>query len=74
MTIEESKKILEEVILSDGTLHSTLWYLDYDPGPSLDPEFGGGKACLDGEFTADQLEAIAIYMRTFTCKHLKQLS
>jgi hypothetical protein len=43
------------VCLDDGSLYSIGWYLNWDPGNK--------DADLDGQFSADQLEAIAWWMR-----------
>lgn len=45
-----------KIIAKDGGLYDLSWYLCWHPGV----EEG---ARLDGEFTADDLEAICIYMR-----------
>lgn len=55
MTIEEAIEILKDDIQEDGGLYGLGWYLNWDP---LD-----NYAVLDGYFNADQLEAIAVYMR-----------
>lgn len=47
----------EDVIQPDGSLYSGGWYLEW---PSLKNH---GEAQLDGRFTADELEAIAWWMR-----------
>lgn len=54
MDINKAKEHLKDVIEDDG-LHSLGWYLAYTNGNS--------KATLDGEFTAEDLEAIACYMK-----------
>lgn len=63
MTLEEAKKILTERLepglVPDG-LDSHYDYLCY--------RHGDETACLDGDFGADQLEAIAIYMRATSAK------
>lgn len=48
---------VKDAIHEDGHLYDLGWYLCWWP----DEE----KACLDGEFTADELEAIANHMRFF---------
>jgi hypothetical protein len=55
MTYAEATERLKKHIMPDGGLFSLGWYLLWHPN---DPE-----ACLDGDFTADDLLAIAIYMR-----------
>ena len=55
MNREEAEKILADCIKSDGTLYNLGAYLSW----SLSYE----EATLDGEFSADQLEAIAWWMR-----------
>ena len=57
MTPAEAKKVLSEMRLSqfnDRVLFSLGWYLSVGAGE---------KATLDGGFTADELEAIAVWMR-----------
>lgn len=58
MTLEEAKEILKDYY-EDGDLvwksDKCLEYLDYIKGDD--------SSCLDGNFTADELEAIAIIMR-----------
>lgn len=49
------KEILKDAICEDGKLHDMGWYLNWCPGMET--------ATLDGEFTADDLEAIACWMR-----------
>ncbi len=56
MTNEEARKVLEGMDLNEFTtkrLYSVSWYL------CVYPEGG----TLDGEFTSDQPEAIAMWMR-----------
>lgn len=55
MTFEEAGIYLADAVQPDGNLYQLGWYLQYDAG--LD------TATLDGEFSADDLEAIAAYMR-----------
>lgn len=57
MTFDEAKEHLEGAINPDGGLYSLGWYLNWLPGRST--------ACLDGDFEAKDLEAIAIYMRDY---------
>jgi len=45
----------DNIIQDNGGLHSLGWYLNWEAGDS--------EACLDGQFTADELEAIAWWMR-----------
>ena len=63
MTLEEAKKILEPVLEANGRLSWSLEKnVDYQFGfVSYFP--GDDSAALDGTFTADELEAIAVYMR-----------
>lgn len=51
----QARELLEGAISTDGGLHSLGWYLAWNPGRE--------NATLDGEFTADDLEAIAWWMR-----------
>jgi len=55
MTLDEAKEHLSDCTASDGRLYSLGWYLSWDVGDLC--------AVLDGEFTPNDLEAIAIYMR-----------
>jgi hypothetical protein len=62
MNEPEAIKILElnvgsrdKLFKEDGCLFSLGWYLSWD--------IGDDKATLDGEFSADELEAIAWWMR-----------
>lgn len=56
MTLEQATKHLKDKIdPKDGGLYSLGWYLSWSP-TDVD-------ACLDGQFTPDDLEAIAAYMR-----------
>lgn len=55
MDIEKAKAHLAEIITENGGLEDPVNYLSYTPG--------AGSASLDGEFTAEDLEAIAIFMR-----------
>lgn len=50
-----ARKILEGSIQPDGGLYSLGWYLGW--------KRGDGHATLDGQFTPDDLEAIAWWMR-----------
>lgn len=54
MTLDEAVKRLGKAVTETG-LYSLGWYLGYNAGD--------GYAVLDGDFTADDLEAIAVYMR-----------
>jgi hypothetical protein len=56
MTLEEAKKILNTDVQSNGSLYCLGRYLEFNP---KFPE----TATLDADFTADELEAIAVYMR-----------
>lgn len=62
MNKQEAYKRLKKVITPDGNLYSLNWYLSYNKGAK--------DACLDGAFTADDLEAIAWWIRH--SKHLKR--
>ena len=56
MDFTEADKILkDEVKTPSGGLFSLGWYLHWDKSDDF--------ATLDGEFTADELEAIACWMR-----------
>jgi membrane-bound inhibitor of C-type lysozyme len=56
MTLDQARKIIKpDVIQPDGSLYSLGWYLAWTRGAS--------DATLDGIFTADELEAIAVLMR-----------
>lgn len=56
-----ARKILGSAIAEDNGLNSLGWYLAW--GPTWGPRWGRLSATLDGEFTADELEAIAWWMR-----------
>ena len=51
----KARKILDDDIQKDGGLYSLGWYLSWSPDRDI--------ACLDGEFSTDDLEAIAWWMR-----------
>jgi hypothetical protein len=55
MNDPEARELLGDAIKSDNGLHSLGWYLAWTPGDKA--------AVLDGQFTADELEAIAWWMR-----------
>ncbi|MEE7625455.1 hypothetical protein V3O24_04715 [Methylobacter sp. Wu8] len=56
MDEEKVRKIIEpEIFKEDGGLYDLGWYLSWNKGDE--------SATLDGEFTADDLEAIAWWMR-----------
>lgn len=55
MNIDEARIILADEIMPEGGLFSLGWYLSWKVGKE--------DAVLDGQFTADQLEAIALVMR-----------
>lgn len=55
---EQARAHLAEEIQPDGGLHNLGWYLSWHRGEST--------ATLDGVFTADDLEAIATWMRAHT--------
>ena len=56
MTEDEARELLSDSIQTDGSLDNLSLYLYYMPGEGL-------TATLDGDFTADDLEAIACWMR-----------
>lgn len=56
MELAIAKGILKDNIYKDGLDRSSLGYMFYENGEE--------KATIDGEFTADELEAVAIYMRS----------
>jgi len=55
MNEQKAREILEDSVQEDNTLHHLGWYLSWR----------GGEACavLDGDFDADDLEAIAWWMK-----------
>lgn len=55
MTYEEAKALLGDAIKPDGSFYSLGYYGLWSPGDDT--------ATLDGEFTADELEAVAVVMR-----------
>lgn len=55
MTEEDAMRILGESVHADNSLYSLGWYLCWIPKEA--------SATLDGEFSADELEAIAWWMR-----------
>lgn len=55
MTLDEAKEYLADEIQPDGSLYDLGWYLYFVVGDE--------RATLDGAFSADDLEAIAAYMR-----------
>lgn len=52
--------ILKDCVRHDGGLYSPGWFLNW--------QVGDQKATLDGEFTVDELEAIALHMRRENAK------
>ncbi len=50
-----ARQILETTIQPDNGLHDLCWYLNWFPGHE--------EVTLDGGFNADDLEAIAWWMR-----------
>lgn len=54
MTFDEAKAHLKKVIDGDG-LYDASWYLYFSPI--------NDQATLDGYFSAEDLEAIAVFMR-----------
>lgn len=57
MTIEEARTILGEKIKEDNSLDDLSQYLSWNVNSK--------EACLDAYFTADELEAIAVWMRRY---------
>lgn len=57
MTERQARKILRDYILCENSLSQD------DEYPHIDWLIGNKTASIDGEFTADQLEAIAWWMR-----------
>lgn len=55
MDAKAAHDVVAPWITPDGGLQGDGEYLSWQPGDET--------ACLDGHFTADQLEAIAAYMR-----------
>lgn len=55
MTLDEARKILGSQIGESGDLNESVPHLFYGNGDET--------ACLDGDFSADDLEAIAVFMR-----------
>ena len=56
MTYQEAcEKLSNEIIKETGDLYNSNWYLRYNKGDR--------DAVLDGEFNADDLEAIAVFIR-----------
>ena len=58
MSLDEAKVILKDSINDDGGLFNLGHYIAW--------ERGEGEVTLDCRFTADELEAIAVYMRSDT--------
>jgi hypothetical protein len=56
MDENEARKILDKAV-EDRGLYDAAWYLNWN--------MGRPDATLDGRFTADELEAIAWWMRNF---------
>lgn len=52
--LEQAEEILKPWIQEDGSLDSGCIYSPF--------EIGSPEICLDGRFTADQLEALSVYM------------
>lgn len=50
-----AKEAVSSCALPDGSLHDSGWYLDWSKGSQ--------QATLDGDFTLEELEAIAAWMR-----------
>jgi hypothetical protein len=59
MNEDKAREILEdgEFIITDSSLSGSWEYVSWKAG------YGDDNVTLDGEFTADQLEAIAFWMR-----------
>ena len=55
MDEKKAKELLAPAIQTDGWLFNLGWYLNW--------KLGDKDATLDGSFTADDLEAIAWWMR-----------
>ncbi len=55
MTLDEAKKILGDSIQPNGSIEELGQYMFYIPKAST--------ICLDADFTADELEAIVVFMR-----------
>ena len=55
MNEREAKRILTGAILKDEGLYCLGWYLDWEPKQAF--------ATLNGKFAAEDLEAIAWWMR-----------
>lgn len=53
---QQEKKILEDDIFTEEGMYSLGWYLYWAKGNK--------EAVLDGDFTADELMAIAHFMKT----------
>ena len=58
MTLEEAKKALKDYITDEGLVWSRDKCLEY-----LNYHNGNTSATLDGDFDADELEAIAVFIR-----------
>ncbi len=56
MDVAAAKKHLADALTENGGLDDVSRYLSYAPG--------NDTATLDGQFTADDLEAIAVVMRS----------
>ena len=57
MDSAQATQILQSSVASDGGLYNVGWYLAWSPG--------NATATLDGTFTADDLEAIAWWVRQY---------
>lgn len=55
MIYNQAAEHLKDLIQPDGGLYCLGWYTSWSPGDK--------QAVLDAEYTADDLEAIATYMR-----------
>lgn len=55
MTLEEARAILGVAVQPDGSLDALGHYMEWKPGDKT--------IILDDDFTADELEAMAVHMR-----------
>jgi hypothetical protein len=56
VTLDEAKVVLEKAMTLDGTLECLKPFLFWKPGQD--------RVTIDGKFTARQLEAVAVLMRS----------
>lgn len=52
-------------VRTDGALYNLGWYLSWHPGEA--------EACLDGQFTADDLRSIADHMDEINAQDTRRL-